>query len=93
MIPSSKIAPSHPDIFGRMPATYQRVMFNGVPYWKGGDATLYYYESATPPVEPIALGNEVTGLFPDWEARLAPILSSYRAVSKSRLRAKPALKN
>ena len=70
-----------------MPAPYQRVMFNGIPYWKGGDATLYYYESAMIPTELIALGNEATGLLPDWEARLQPVLQAYRTGSKSRLRA------
>ena len=71
-----------------MPAAYQRVIFNGIPYWRSADANLYYYESSTIPTVMTLLGNETTGLVPDWTTRLQESLASYRAESKSRARAK-----
>lgn len=77
--------PSHP-------APYQRTLFNGVPYWKDTDGNLYLYESAAHPTPEtrICLGTESTGLFADWQTRLAPRLAQYRTTQKPRGRAAAA---
>lgn len=79
--------PSHP-------APYQRILFNGVPYWKDSDGNLYLYESATHPTSEtrICLGTESTGLFADWQTRLASRLTQYRASQTPRARAAAASK-
>jgi hypothetical protein len=68
---------------------YQRFIYQGVPYWKTSDGTLYYYDSIVPPTEAtrIAIGTETTGLNPDWQHLLETTLISYRASQKSRTRA------
>jgi hypothetical protein len=59
---------------------YQRVMYNGIPFWRDPEGQLYYYSSSTPPTAEarICLGTEATGLFADWQTRLTDILDRYR---------------
>lgn len=68
---------------------YQRVMYNGIPFWKDTEGALYYYSSTTPPTleERICLGTEATGLFADWQTRLTTILDRYRTEISVRPRA------
>jgi hypothetical protein len=67
---------------------FQRVLYNGVPYWKDAAGTLYYYESSTPPTEAskIRLGTESAGLDTDWFENLAETLEAYRTAATSRSR-------
>ena len=73
------------------PAAYQRILIEGVPYWKeSATGNLFYYESSVPPTtEPnrICLGTESTGLFADWQTRLEDTLKAYRTTATSRARA------
>lgn len=71
------------------PAPYQRVLVEGIPYWKDPQGSLYYYESATHPTPEtrICLGTESTGLSADWQTLLQDKLTSYRAGLASRSRA------
>jgi len=70
------------------PAPYQRVLLEGVPYWKDVTGNIYYYESsAFPSAESrICLGTESSGLFADWQTRLETTLSGYRTAAVSRPR-------
>ena len=70
-------------------APYQRIILNGVPYWKDSTGALYYYESsAFPSAESrICLGSVASGLAADWQTKLAAALASYRAAQKARPRA------
>jgi hypothetical protein len=73
-------------------AAYQRILVDGVPFWKeNATGALYYYESAAPPVEGqpnrICLGAESSGLFADWQTKLASALETYRTAAAPRARA------
>jgi hypothetical protein len=80
-----------PSVAKQAPA-YTRILLEGIPYWKDAQGAIYYYESSTQPTEAdrICLGTEGTGLVADWEARLAPTLSSYREGQQPRGRAPAA---
>lgn len=70
------------------PAPYQRVLVEGIPYWKDSTGNLYYYESSTYPTEQarICLGTESSGLSADWQTLLEEKLASYRVGLASRSR-------
>lgn len=72
-----------------MPA-FQRILVNGVPYWRDAAGILYYYESSTPPTQEskIRLGAD-TELDAEWDAILEPILTAYRLSITSRSRLPP----
>jgi hypothetical protein len=74
------------------PAPYQRVIIDGIPYWKDAEGALYYYENSTHPAPDsrIQLGTQATGLRPDWQPLLSSKLADYRAAAKSRPRAAAA---
>ncbi len=75
------------------PAPFQRVLVDGVPYWKeSATGNLLYYAgsvgNAIPePAHRICLGTESTGLYADWQTRLADTLAAYRAAAAPRARA------
>jgi hypothetical protein len=70
-------------------APYQRVVLDGIPYWKDAEGAIYYYEGSTPPTADtrIQLGTQADGLRSDWQPLLSSALNSYRAAAQPRLRA------
>lgn len=70
-------------------APYQRVVLDGIPYWKDADGALYYYEGSVHPTPDsrIQLGTQADGLRPDWQQLLSSPLAGYRAAARSRPRA------
>ena len=77
------------------PTVYQRIIFQGIPYWKDAAGNLFYYESSLQPTQEnaIKIGTETEGIYPDWTNRLEPLLVSYRASQKARARAPAPVKN
>lgn len=75
-------------------APFQRILVDGVPYWKDTAGILYYYESSTLPTQEskIRLGTLTEGLDAGWEERLAGPLATYRASCTSRNRLPPKAK-
>ena len=63
---------------------YQRVMVNGMPFWKEG-GILYAYELNPTPETVIRLGTEVQ-LDDDWVTTYSQRLAEYRTSIKSRSR-------
>ena len=63
---------------------YQRVMINGMPFWKES-GILYAYEPNPTPETVIRLGTELA-LDESWEKAYEARLIEYRAEAKSRTR-------
>ena len=63
---------------------YQRVMLNGMPFWKEA-GILYAYEPLPTPETVIRLGGETT-LDPDWKTAYETRLAEYRTTGVARAR-------
>jgi hypothetical protein len=63
---------------------FQRVIINGVPFWRAASA-LYAYDLPMPTAETaLKLGEEV--LYPNWKELYAEKLASYRSTVTSQVR-------
>lgn len=63
---------------------HQRVMVNGMPFWKES-GVLYAYEPNPTPETVIRLGTEA-GLDPNWDKAYQSKLEEYRSTLKPRAR-------
>lgn len=67
---------------------YQRVLVNGVPYWKDSSNVLYLFESNTPPNNDTRrrIGTVSGGIDPTWKDDLHTFVEQYRASLQPRAR-------